>query len=370
MIDTSKSIRWMFNNLLEAGTASIEVTSADPDKPFTNAVDPTQRTQTFKFGGRFLIEEDVNDKLYIDGNTFQVPADNYNSLEALLTAINTLIAAYTELIYDETNSVFFNGGGPYTINFSNQVEAIWETIGFTQTVDQVINGSVFQNDEPRMHWPYEEITIDFGYQASIGFIGIIGDLGQELKIPEGAEIRLMANTVNSFVAPPLNVTIPWHQRGAFRFIDDIEDSAWQFVKLRITCPTGPIIPEMGYLYIGEYEKFEDDRNIGTGFDADQEDYSELSVADSGAMYGNARTPARVFSSLEVGLAKPNHIALLKRIYALKGKITPFFVALDPSEYLSSEFDEYLAFVRFTDSPKQRHIIRDRFQLSFELREAL
>lgn len=370
-IDTSTSMRWMTNNLLEAGVASFVVSSEHASYPLENVTDGSQRSKLFKFGGRFLIEAGENDKIYINSTPFTIPADDYNDLNSLLTAINTVLAGLASFSYDaETYVVSVSDATTFTLNLSTTTDAAWETLGFTGSVDVVVTGSFVESaDEARIHWPYEEFTVDFGYQATIGFVGMIGNLASELRIPEGATITILGNTVNDFAAPPLSQTIPWYTTGAFKFIDDLADSAWRYVKVRIECPSGPFIPEIGYLYLGEYEKF-DEKNIGTGFELNFDDPSELSVADSGAIYANTRTPYRVFSALSVGLARPEHAAFLKRIYKLKQKSTPFFVALDPTSYLSDSFDEHLAYVRFGDSPRYKHIIRNIFELEFDLREAL
>ncbi len=371
MIDTDKSMRWMFTNLLNTGYNSFEVSSEHASYPKENMLDGSQRTKVFRFGGRFLIEEDVNDKIYINSTPYQIPADDYNDLNSLLTAINTLLAGLASFSYGgSTNIISVSDATTFTLNLTSTTEAAWETLGFTGAADVVVTGgSNLDADEARVHWPYEEITVDFGYQASIGFVGMIHDLALEMKIPEGAEIKILGNTVNSFVAPPLEQVIPWYSTGVFKFIDDIDDSAWRYVKIRITCPSGPFIPEIGFIYLGEYEKFTD-KNIGTGFGLSHEDNSQLSQADSGAQYYNARTSPRVLSNMSVGLARPTHAALLKRIYALKGRGIPFFVALDPQSYLSDTFDEHLAYVRFTEPPRYQHILRNIFELSFNLREAL
>lgn len=370
-IDTNKDMRWMTNNFLEAGLGSFSVSSEDSNYPLENLTDGSQRTKVFKFGGRFLIELNVNDKIYINAATYQIPAADYNSLNDLLVAANTVLAGIAAFFYDvDTLVVSISDATPFTLALSNQTEAAWETLGYTGIIDVAVAGGIIEDaDEARVHWPYEEININFGYQAPIGFIAFIGDLAEELKIPEGAVIRIQGNTVNSFVAPTLDETITWYSTGAFRFLDDQVDSAWQYVKITIECPSGPFIPEIGYLYVGDYETF-GTRNISTGFELTFEDPSQQSSSDAGQIYTNERTPYRVFSSLSVGLARTTEAAFLKRIYALKQVSVPFFIALDPTSYLSSTFDEHLAYMRFAGSPRYRHILRDIFELSFELREAL
>lgn len=373
MIDTSKAIRFMTNNFLETGYAALDVSSSNPDYDFNDCIDPMQRSKVFKFGGRFLIQAGVNDKIYINGVTYTIPAGNYNTSFLLGQAISTAIAAshLSCSVNPFDNTFEFNklSGAPI-LTLSNRVNAIWDTIGFTASVDIPVGIFTIYGDAARIHWPYEEITIDFGYSAQIGFVGIIGDLAEELKIPQGAEIKILGNNVNDFTAPPLEQVIPWYTTGAFKFIDDIVDSAWRYVKLRITCPTGAFNPEMGYLYIGDYSVFPDNRNISTGFEIGPDDKSVMSSADDGQLYTNDKTPVREFASLGLDVARPDAVAFLKNIYKLKQLSVPFFVALDPKSYLSETFDEHLAFVRFISPPRSKHIIKNLYQVGFELREAM
>lgn len=371
-IDNSKVIRFMANNFLETGYADLEMSSSKLNYPFLNALDPKQRTRVFKFSGRFLIEEDVNDKIYVNGNTYQIPADNYEDGDALSEAIVDVVPDIT-CFYNPVDKEFSMAGDgtSMTLNLSSTTESIWQTIGYSTGPDVTTGASVDQAaDMIRCHWPNEEIIVDFGYLAQIGFVGLITDLAEEFSIPEGAEIRIQANTVNSFTSPPLDQFIPWYPTGAFKFIDDVSDSAWRYVKLTITCPTHNKDVEIGYLYIGDYQKLPDDRNVSTGFDLDFFDASDLSSSDDGQLYGNDKTPLRVFRSLQVDLARPEASYFLKRLYKLKQKSIPFFVALDPKMYLSHTFDEYLALVRFSDPPQYKHVARNLFEFGFELREAL
>lgn len=372
-IDTNKAARFMVNNYLETGYANLQLSSQNLDYSFADALDPKQRSKVFKFGGRFLIEADVNDKLYISGTTYTVAADDYNTAQDLVDAINDVIAGVAEIVHSQSSAdfVLVASGAARTFELSNDVEAIWETIGFTSGADIVDAAVGFENrgDQVRIHWPYEEITIDFGYQAPIGFVGIISDLASEFSIHPGAEIRILGNTVDSFVAPPLDQVIPIYDTGAFKFIDDISDSSWRYVKLRITCPTATQVPEFGYLYIGDYGTIPE-RNVSTGVDVAHEDNSIISMADNGQVYGADKTPLRVYSSLEVGLARPAAVAYLKNIYKLKQLSTPFFFCLDPKNFLGDGISEHLALVRFTSPPKNKHILNNLWQIGFELKEVI
>lgn len=373
MIDKNRDMRFMTNNFLETGYAALDISSTKVGYSSGDMIDPSQRTKVFKFGGRFLIEADVNDKFYINGNTYSIPADDYASGEILASVMTSYIGGAVYVFYSEFSKEFSITGdsGAVTLNLSNTTNAIWETLGYTTGVDtgpHMIGVQVFAN-MVRSHWPHEEIFIDFGYSAPIGFIGMVTDLAEEFKIPQGAEIRIQANTVNSFIAPPLDQIIPVFKTGAFKFIDDVEDSVWRYVKITIKCPTFADTPEIGYLYIGDYSTFPE-RNIETGFEHSHDDSSLLSRADDGQIYANDRTPVRRFQSMEVGLARPECAAFLKNVYKKKQLSVPFFVAIDPTEYLSESFDEYIALVRLESPPKYKHILKDFFQMSFELKEAI
>lgn len=371
-IDTSKNLRFMSNNFLETGYAALSVSSEDAANPFTNAMDPQQRTKTFKFSGRFTIDAS-NNKIYINGNTYTLTPGEYTSGAALAAHISLVIAAENVSCQYSTLGLdfYFIALADWDLNLATVANAVWTTLGFTTGADaHVLSGEEKRADAVRIHYPNEEIAVDFGYQAAIGFIGIIGDLGQELKVPPGATIRFRANTVNDKATALVDVTIPWYERGAFRFIDDIAGAGWRYVWLTITCPTASSHPEFGYLYIGDYSSFPDDRNIGTGFEDTFQDDSMLSASDNGQIYGNDRTPVRIYSALEVGVAKAEVVAFLKNLYKLKQLTTPFFISLDPTNYFSDSPDEHIAFVRFMTPPKNKHILRNLFQTGFEVREAL
>lgn len=372
MIDTNKAARFMCNNFLETGYATLDITSTAFGFSFADCVDPKQRTKVFRFGGRFLIEAGVNDKIYINGNTYTVVAGNYNTAQALVTAINDVIAGATAFYSPVSKSFTLTAtGAPATFQLSNTFHAIWETIGFTNGIDIVAAAIGFgnQSNQVRIHWPYEEITLDFGYQAPIGFVGLVTDLASEFKIHPGAEIRIFGNNVNSFVAPPLDQVIPVYSSGAFKFIDDTPDSAWRYVKLRITCPTSTVMPEVGYFYIGDYGTIPN-RNVSSGVETSHVDNSILSSADDGQLYGNDKTPLRMYSSLQVGLAKPDAAAYLKNIYKKKQLSIPFFFSLDPKNFLGQGIDEHLALVRFSAPPKYKHVLNNLWELAFELKEAI
>lgn len=375
MIDTNCDMRFMANNFLDTGYNTYTVSSILAGYYQSDLTTP-ERARTFKFGGRFLIVEDENDLISINANAYQIPAGEYTAA-GLAAAITALYVADNITCTPPTLAngyeFSFERATAFTLNTSAITDSVWQTLGYNTGVDMVaiLDGATYYAvaDQSRIHWPNEEIVIDFGYQAAIGFIGLIGDLSSELKVPEGAEVRFQANNIDDFTAPPVDKVLTWSKRGLFTFIDDVADSAWRYCKLIITHPEGPDHSEIGYLYIGDYAFFID-RNISVGIGIDYVDPTIISSADDGHEYANEKTPYRMFTGLAVGLSSFANANYLKRLYHLKKKGSPFFVALDPKVQITDSVDDMTMFCRFSKVPDTRHIIHNKYELNFELKEAL
>lgn len=374
MIDTNADMRFMSNNFLETGYNTMSVSSVATGFYSTDLTTP-ERSRAFKFGGRFTIEATTK-KIYVNATAYDLTPGEYSSPSALATHISTVIAASgVTCVWDEANGgkFKFSKASAFTLNASTVLDSVWTTIGVITGADlgATLEGATYIAfaDVPRFHYPNEVIKLDFGYQASIGFIGIIGDLTKELRIPEGATITFQANNVDDFTAPPVNKTLTWTKRGVFGFIDDVEDSAWRYCKLILTHPEGPFQSEIGYLYIGDYSQFID-RNISVGIEVEYMDTSVISSSDDGQQYVNQKTPFRLVRGISVGLAKPANVNFLKRLFYLKQKAAPFFVALDPRVEISETIDDMTMYCRFASDPGNKHVLGKNFDLNFELVEAL
>jgi hypothetical protein len=373
MIDTNADMRFMSNNFLVTGYNSLEVSSVAQGF-YSDDLTTEERSRVMRFGGRFTIDA-TNNKIYINSTTYTLTNGEYLTPALLAAHISTIITASgVACTYSASGSKFiFSKASTFTVNLATLTNAAWETIGLISGVDQVStldSGTYYVNaDMPRFHYPNEKIKVNFGYQASIGFIGIIGDLSRELRIPEGAVVTFKANNVDDFTAPPVNKVLTWTNKGLFGFIDDVADSAWQYVELTIEAPEGPFQSEIGYLYIGDYSSFVD-RNISVGIDIGYVDPSTTSQSDDGQEYTNEKTPFRTISGMAVGLAKPVNVTFLKRVFALKQKSHPFFVALDPKVEITSSIDDLTMFCKFATEINAKHVINNFYELGFQLRESL
>lgn len=365
MIDTNSDMRIMSNNLLDTGYYSFQISSVASGFYEEDLTLP-ERSRHFKFGGRFTIEATTK-KIYVNGATYNLTPGEYTSPALLAAHITTVIAASGVTCAWSSGNFVFSKGVSFTLNLATTTDSVWESIGMITGTD--VSGTSISSDMPRYHYPNESVVIDFGYQAPLGFIGIIGDLTQELKIPEGAVITFQANNVNDFTDPPVNKTLTWTKRGVFGFIDDVDGDGWRYCKLILDYKTGPYHAEIGYLYVGDYFSFTD-RNVGTGIEIGFSDTSIVSDADDGQQFTNQKCTYRSFQSLEIGLARPENVTKLKRLFYLKQKSVPFFVALDPTLAISETLDDMTFFCKFSKEPTAKHEQGSFFNLSFELVEAL
>lgn len=366
-INTNTDMRFMSNNYLKTGYNTFTMTSIAANYLIGNMIDE-QRTKVSKFGGRFLIDS-TNNKVYINGTTYTIASFDYQTPALFAAAVSTAISASgVSCSYSAITLKFtLSKGSSFTLNLSSTANAAWNTLGIYTATD--LTGILTTSSEvTRIHWPYEKINIDFGYQAELGFVGIISDLSTDLKIPENATVTFKANTINSFGSPIINEVLLWREKGMFKFFDEYATSTCRYVEITIECPEGPIQPEIGYLYIGDSTQFSG-RNISNGIEVKLEDSSILSTSENGQLYANKKVPVRVIDAMKVGLVTPDNVSFIKNLFYLKQITTPFFVALDPKEVISNG-DEYTLFCRFNSEPRIKHIINNIYEIEFNIKEAM
>ena len=174
-------VRFMANNLAGLTLNDVQFSSELSGFPGTNAFNEF-RSSLWKTSGHFLITLDSNDKIYInDGSdkTATITAGSYTSATDLCVAMATALNAVSSnwsCTYDT-----FGGTYKFTISRSSAAvlrlsvtsESIWDTIGFTSTINTASLTSHVANEQ-RNH-TNEFITLDFGYLTPVTFIGIISD---------------------------------------------------------------------------------------------------------------------------------------------------------------------------------------------------
>lgn len=343
-------------NLLENApglTASSQLTGYE----ITKAIN-YNRQETFKPSGRFLISA-TNNLLYINDGSNKIAtisASNYSTgtllAVAIQTALNTISSGFT--VSYSSNTFIIARSSAYTLRLSQTTNAIHYSIGFTSLTDLVVPVSTSAN-EKRCHYPYEEILIDFGHNAIIDFFGMIGRLDQEFQVSDSAIVTILANNINDFSAPELNVTAYIGNNGSFYSFNEVE-SAYRFWSVRIQDFQNPLGPsfEISNFYLGQGQQLEY-RNVSNGFDFSLNDTSGVSESESGVKYFDKAYKFLTFNGLNFSILTPENLDILNNLFNDQGITDPFYICLDPKVVISTDISKLNRLVRFSDSPRSQQV---------------
>lgn len=368
--------RFMNNNLAVLTSGQITVSSELAAFPFTNAQN-TFRSKIWKPSGRFTISSTTN-KLYInDGSpkTITLTSGEYTTPALLATHITTQLNASSSgwtVAYDYVPGEYrfsFANASAHTLVLSTRTDAVWDAIGFTSTTDEVISIRNFASDA-RVHTS-ESVTFDLGYNAPITFFAVINPLGEVVPFSADATVKIQANNLDLFTAPPLDITLTVTPGGLFRFFDDIADTGYRFWKFSFidnNSPNGPSGFNISYIYLGTYTELS--RNISVGFQDITIDPSTRSESGNGALYFDEKIRYDVISNASIGFLSREDRQIMKQLYFDYGSTTPFFFSIDPDLCISDELYEFTKYVIFDSAPVFQHIKSDIFSMSISFRELL
>ena len=361
--------QFMYNNQFDSAYNSLTIDSEKSGFPFTNAID-TDLFKEWKIESHFKIDA-TNNKLYVDALTATLTIANYTGATLateVQTQLNAVSSGYTVAYSTTTHRFTITNSGSVSLILSNQTTAAWFTLGYSSITDQT--GTSFPADEQRNHYPSVQVTIDVGYNANIGFLGIFSKLGTPFSISENATVTIEGDNLNFLGTIALTKTATITQNGAFSVINDVESEYryWRITIEDIYNINGPEI-NMGYLYLG-YASQANERNISVGFNHGLVDRSVTSVAENGTLYFDSKTKTNQFGNITIPLAKETTRDVIEDLFQTVGKTTPFVIAIDPKTEISSSIDKFTKLVRFTSDPVYNHIHYNIFNISFTLEEVI
>ncbi len=379
-LDTGGQIRFMAENLLTTGVTAITSSAINPIFPIVNLTS-NFRGRPVKFAGSFVIDS-TNNKLYInDGSdkTATVASATYASRTALNTAMQTALNAVSSNFTVSWNTTLQSFVISKTANFvlklSTATNSIATTIGFTGSSDLSGDDS-YTADRKRFHWPYEYVKIDYGYSPDIGFLGLISDSRYIFSLTETATVKIQANSIDDFSAPPVNITLTVSDLGIFRFFDD-DDYNYRYWRLLITDNDSTDDATIGYMYLGEFHRFGEEELTGInkrynsqGASNYSDDTSEKSISESGQVYALEKQNQKFYEGIEIQMINPEGRDFLYDIWSRFKTVKPFFIAIDPKLEISNNLYDYTFFCNFLDRPKFTHQSGDRFNTSFGVSEWL
>lgn len=365
MVEENHRIRFMYQNLLELSSATISFSSETSPTVFTNCLSGF-RSQYWSPSGNFTIDA-TNNKIYInDGadKTATITSGNYATPALLATQIQTQLNAVSSnwTVTHETDAYldkfYFKlvRTTPATLILSNQVNSIWDTIGFVGAVD--VLGTSFDADETRNH-TNEYVTVDFGYNATVGFIALIGLIDEAFTFSSDARIRIRGNNVDDFTAAPLDVDLEVTDRGAFKFLPDAT-SPYRYWRIDITDRMSTLVRwgfKVSNLFMGDYLTFTN-RNIGNGINEKVVDMSKVSNSENGTRFYEEGTKYSEFTSVSFSYIDKAQKKALLDFYREVGLTKAFYISFDPLKKISSSIDEYTRLVTWKDEPSFIQVVRD------------
>lgn len=370
--------RFMGNNLAETGTMTYSGEQAL--YPMTNVLNAL-RSRVGKFAGNFEVKSS-NKKLYInDGadKTVTLTEASYAGGAALASHVQTQLNAASSgwtVTYDDDDGGYrfriAHGAGAVTLRFSQTTDAAWDTLGYTSAVDLTAPLLDAPADEQRNHTS-EWLEWDLGLAQEVTFFAAIGRIESAFGLSQSATVRLMANSVDDWSDPPLEVTVTPHDRGLMRFLDDVEDTTYRYWRLEIVDrlnTRGPEGIEVGHLYLGDHITFAATSVQQGAFEKATIDPSEEVEAESGARFFLKRPKYAVLTGMGIALVPESERRAVESLFRKVGRSTPFYFSLDPTLKVTSELQDLTAYVTFGSEPKFSHVFRGYFNISLDLREAV
>lgn len=371
---TNYRARFMANNFAAAATLTYS-SQLSSTYAFANTQNPS-RSLLGKFSGNFTITTS-NQKIYInDGSnkTANLFAGSYTYLDlptAVAAALNAVSSGWS-CTYDLSGGTFkftIAHSGSATLRLTQTTNAAWDMLGYTGTTDRV--GTSFAADEQRNHTD-EWLKWDLTLAQEVTFFAAISNIKRVFGLSASASVHVQANNVDLWTAPPLDVTVTPHDDGLYRFFDDVADTTYRYWRFRFVDRLNTCGPEgfaIGHVYLGDHITFTTD-NIQRGFQKGKVDPSQIVETESGARFALKRPKFRTFTNLQVAQPLAAERRDMEDLFDQVGQTTPFYASLDPTLFYSEELQELTGYFYFGSDARFGHVIRDYFDCSFELREAI
>ena len=366
-----KNVRFMNNNfLLNSMTYSSQQTAF----PATNATN-TSRSKVWKPGGNFEITA-LNNKIYInDGSnkTITMTVANY-TYATLATHIQTQLNASSSnwtCTYDNTTTFKFTiarSSGTAVLRITQTTDAAWDTLGYTGALD--LSSTPFVADQQRNHTS-EWMTCDLGVPQLATFCGIISGIDEIFTISVTGTIKLQANNIDYWVSPPVDITIPVGDISAMKMLDDDNSSSYRFWRVKIVDRINPLGPEglrLAFMYVGDHTTITTS-NVALGFTKELTDRSNVLQSENGALFFEKRPRYLTLTNLGIQLLSGQEREDIEQLFYDIGIREPLFVSLDPGVEVTLSLEELTRFMVMTRSPTLEHVIRNYYNISFEMREA-
>jgi hypothetical protein len=363
----------MTNNLISSASF-YSASSALSIAPVTNTQEQ-RRSKLWIPQGYFFVTTGIDDKIYfndganksatITGGAYTSPAALVTEIQTQMNAVssNWVVSFTTEFKFQITRSA-----GNAILRTSVTTTAIWDLIGFNTGADR--SSLPFLADEQRNH-SEEWFLIDFGVITAFDFVGIVAPIDETFGLSSTATVRVQANNVNVWTAPPLDELVSdFDERGLFHFVQ-AANNYYRYVRWQYVDKFNPLGNQglgFGYIYIGNYSVL-DSSNIARGFVKQMVDPTKSVVSASGAQYFDTRTPYQSFNSMQIQLPDAAERLELEQAFRDFSVHTPMFISLDPDKAISTNMRELTVFGFLQSPPTVTHVFLDYYNININFRES-
>lgn len=367
-----KKVRFMNNNFLER---VMTYSSQQSSFPASNAVN-TSRSRVWKPAGNFEITS-ANNKIYInDGSnktaTLTVGSYLYAALAThVQTQLNAVSTDWT-CTYDNVSTFKFTinrSSGTKVLRKSQTTNAAWDTLGYTGTND--VNTGPFVADEQRNHTS-EWIKCDLGIPQQATFAGIISGIDKIFTLSATATVKAQANNIDFWDNPPVNITVPVGQISAMATLDAVTaPSTYRFHRIQIIDRLNYLGPEgfeLAYIYLGDHTTITTS-NVAIGFTKELTDPSVVLQSENGALFAEKRPRYLTLTDNNIQLLGGQERQDIEQLFYDIGTREPIFVSVDPDVSVTLSLEELTRFMVMTRSPTLTHVLRDYYNISYDMREA-
>lgn len=368
---SQKNIRFMNNNFLES---VFTYSSQQASFPATNTTNKS-RSRVWKPAGNFEVLS-TNRNIYInDGSNKTVQLDlgsyTYSTLAShIQTKLNAASSNWT-CTYDDLLTFKFTitrASGTKILRKSQTTNAAWDMLGYTGTND--ITSAPFVADEQRNHTS-EWVKCDMAIPQQATFCGIISGIDEIFTLSATATVKCQANNIDYWVNPPVNITVPVGKISAMAFLDDDNFATYRYWKIEIIDRLnylGPKGLKFAYMYVGDHTSITLS-NMATGFTKELTDPSPILQSENGALFFEKRPRYLSIQNASIQLLSGSERDDIEQLFYDLGTREPFFVAIDPGVAVTQNIEELTRFMVMTRSPTLENVIRDYYNIGFDMREA-
>lgn len=364
---------WCFSD-----TVSITATSENVNFPASNLRQQT-RAKVWRSYGYFQITSTNKYIDFIEGAgselTAEIPEGNYTVAE-LEAEIKTQMEAVGALTH---TCSFSRSTGLWTFSVStstidlltdtgtNAANSVYNTLGFDDATDYTGDDS-YTGVRIALH-TVERVVFDLISTEPVDTVVLLFDKTEGTKLTDDAVIKVKASATNNFdVVTAVDETVTIDDQHMNGFAQFATDQSYRYWCVEITDPENTnLYVELPLVFISNALQLS--RNVESGFDWITQDQTDVFKTDYGHVYTDVY-PMLTRFGISFKLLEDTDVYLLQDMFELVGKSHGICFILDPDEECGFDTNRMFVFGNIVDNWTNKHEIRTRFAVDFDILERI